>query len=187
MSNREQQSLERFRAYLVLLARLQLPVRLRAKLDASDLVQQTLMEAYRGFEDFQGHSEQEWLAWLRQILANNLADTLRRFGAEKRDANREESLSQSLAQSSARLERFLATGEPSPSQQAVQNERLLQLANALNLLPDDQRLAVELKHLQDWSVKQIAELLDRTEEAVGGLLYRGIKKLRGMLESGETG
>lgn len=178
------ETLERYRAYLTLLARLHLPPRLRAKLDASDIVQQTMMEAHQAAKAFAGTNDEEWIAWLRKILAHNLADALKRFSTGKRSVEREESLSRSLAKSSVRLERFLATDEPSPSQRAVANEKLLQLAEALAKLPDDQRVAVELKHLQGWPVKGIAELLGKGEEAVGGLLYRGVRKLRELLESG---
>src|SRR5207253_6129409 len=61
------------RNYLNVLARAQVESWLRAKVDASDLVQQTLLEAYRDFQRFRGTTEAEWLAWLRQILTHNAA------------------------------------------------------------------------------------------------------------------
>src|SRR5262245_34753628 len=136
-------TLERFRAYLRLLARLQLDPRLRGKLDPSDVVQQTLLEAYQKREQFRGGSEAEWLAWLRQALAHNLADALRAFGQAKRDVGRERSLA-AVEASSCRLAAFLAAEQSSPSQQAERHERAVRLAEALSALPDDNREALVL-------------------------------------------
>src|SRR5947209_12626109 len=98
---------ERFRSYLLLLARMQLGARLRAKLDPSDLVQQTLLDAHRQRAQFRGSTSTEMAAWLRQMLACNLADALRGFGRAKRDVGRERSLEAAVDESSARLEAWL--------------------------------------------------------------------------------
>jgi RNA polymerase sigma-70 factor (ECF subfamily) len=182
-----QELLERSRAYLCLLARFRLSPRLQAKLDPSDVVQQTLLKAHENMDQFRGHSPAEFMAWLRQILANTLAETARKFGAEARDLARERPLQADLEESSARLQAWLAADQSSPSQRAIQAEQLLLLAQALNELPTEQRRAVELHHFQGHPVAEVARLMGRGQEAIVGLLYRGLKKLRQLLEETNAG
>lgn len=173
----EERALEAYRNYLRLLARNQLDPRLHGKFDASDVVQQTMLEAHLAWQQYRGKSPGELAAFLRRILANNLADALRRFGAAARNVD----LEKGLENSSIRLEALLAAEQPSPSQHAMQHEQLQHLAGALAQLPDDQRAAVELKHLHGCSVAEIARQLGRSETAVGGLLRRGLKRLRELM------
>ena len=177
-----QEGLERCREYLRLLARLQLDTRLHGKVDPSDLVQQTLLSAYEKRDQYRGATEAEFLGWLRQILANHLAGTLRRFGAGLRDIRRERSLDASLEESAARLDAWLAAEQSSPSQRAMKDELHLRLARALRQLPEDQRQAIELHHLKDCTVAEVAQEIGRSKMAVVGLLFRGLKKLRQLLE-----
>ena len=164
--------LEDYRAYLRLLARLQLDPKVQGKLDPSDLVQETLLRAHAKRDQFQGQTDAELAAWLRRILANLLTDALRSHGLAARNPER------SLEESASRLEAFLGSSAGSPLERTVRQEELLQLSEALDQLPDDQRLAVELKHLQGWTVEAIARQMKRSKTAVGGLLRRGLKKLR---------
>src|SRR5579884_1951025 len=130
----------RYQHYLYVLAQAQLGRHLRTKCAPSDLVQQTLLEAHRDFAGFQGQHEGELLAWLRRILAHNLFNEARHYGARQRDAAREVSLDQVQAgvdRSSLALERCLAADGPSPSQVAAQHESALRLADALARLPED--------------------------------------------------
>jgi RNA polymerase sigma-70 factor (ECF subfamily) len=174
--------LGRYRAYLRLLAGLQLEPLvqanpfLRGKVDPSSVVQQTLLEAHRSLEQFRG-SALQFPAWLRRILAHNLQDAVRRLRADARDVR----LERSLEDSSFRLEQWLATEDQSPSEQAVRQEQLARLADALGHLPDDQQTAVSLKHLHGCSVAAIGERMGRTETAVAGLLRRGLQRLRELL------
>jgi RNA polymerase sigma-70 factor (ECF subfamily) len=178
-------NLERYRAYLALLARLHLADEFREKLDASDIVQQTLLEAHQKRDQFRGRTAAEEAAWLRQILAHNLADAVRALRRAKRDAALERSLDAALDASSCRLADWLAAEQSSPSQQAVKNEQLLHLAAALTQLPDAQREAIVRHHLQGWSLAALARHLDRSEPAVAGLLHRGLKRLRELLHEPE--
>jgi RNA polymerase sigma-70 factor (ECF subfamily) len=179
--------LEQCRPYLHLLARLQLDGRLRSKLDASDVVQQTLLRAHQHQHQFRGRDDAAFRAWLRQILANTLAEAARRFGAEARDIGRERSLEAKLNESSARLEAWVTAEQPSPSQHAAREEQLLRLAGALAGLPEDQRRAVELHHLLGLSVAEVGERIGRTRAAVVGLLFRGLKQLRQFLADNPSG
>src|SRR6185312_8193956 len=121
----EIRSIENYRDYLLLLARLQVGSRPRAKLDASDVVQQAILQAHEKREQFRGGTEGEWLAWLRAILANALAAAARRFDTQARDPGRERSLETELERSSSRIEVLLVADQTSPSERAVRGEELL--------------------------------------------------------------
>jgi RNA polymerase sigma-70 factor (ECF subfamily) len=175
--------LESFREYLRLLARVQLDARLQGKVDPSDVVQETLLKAHQARATFTGQNDAQMAAWLRKILANTLIDAVRKFAAEGRDVYRERSLEVLLEESSARLEAWLSADHTPPDEQLVRQERLLKLAEALAQLPADQRTALEMMHLQGHTVDEIAKHMDRSATAVGGLLRRGMKKLRQLLAS----
>ena len=179
--------LEGYRDYLCLLARLQLGPRLQAKLDASDIVQQALLQAHQGRAHFRGRTEAEWLSWLRTILANVMAAAARRFDSQARAVRLERSLEAELELSSSRLECLLAADQTSPSEQAIRCEELLRLARALARLPEDHRVVVELHHLKGLPVAEVARQMGRTRPAVVGLLYRGLKQLREMLREQREG
>src|SRR5262249_28811271 len=172
--------LEQYRDYLLLLARVQLDPRLKAKLDPSDIVQETLLKAHQAIDQFKGESPGEIAAWLRAILANTLADAVRKFARQKGDL--EQSLAIALEHSSARVDALLSSAEAPPDQQAIENEQVFRLARALSQLPEEQRTALELKHLQGCSVAVISQRMQRSRASVVGLLYRGLKKLRRLLE-----
>ena len=171
-------SLESYRGYLGMIARLSLDQRLQGKVDPSDLVQQTLLKAHQAIDQWRGTGPGEQAAWLRQILARTLADEVRRYHRGKRDAGLERSLLAGLDESSIRLEAWLADDQTSPSEQAIRQEQLLRLAEALDAMPEDQRQAVELHHLKGWSLDQIGTQLGRSKASVAGLIRRGIRALR---------
>jgi RNA polymerase sigma-70 factor (ECF subfamily) len=171
-------SWERYRASLAVLARLRVDPRLRDRLDLSGIVQQTLLEAHLAGDRWAGAAEGQRLVWLKKALVNNLADELRKLAAGKRDLDREQPLAAAAAQSSVRLQEWLAAEQSSPSEQAVRHEQELALADALNQLPDDQREALILQHWHGWSLADIGAALNRSPAAVAGLIKRGLAKLR---------
>ena len=175
--------LEQFTDYLRLLARLQLDQRLRARIAPSDIVQQTLLIAHQKQGQFRGRTDAELAAWLRTILVNILAQQMRRL--RNHPPERARSLQQALDESSARLEVYLDRHEATPGARLVHAERVMRLVAALSELPDDQRTALELHHLQGLTVPDVARRMERTVASVTGLLYRGGKVLRQKLsESG---
>jgi RNA polymerase sigma-70 factor (ECF subfamily) len=129
-----------------------------------------------------GTENAELAAWLRKALANNLADALRNLRRSKRNVSRERSLDAALEASSVRLGNWLAADQSSPSRQASRNEDLLALADALTQLPDLQREAIVLHHLQGCSLNDTAVKLARSDAATAGLLHRGLKKLRELMQ-----
>jgi RNA polymerase sigma-70 factor (ECF subfamily) len=178
-------ALEGYRPYLLLLARLRLDPRLRARVDASDVVQQTLLEAHQARGQFRGTSAAEEAAWLRQILARNLANAVRDLLRDKRDLRREQSLEATVEESSRRLDAWLAAEQSSPSARAEHNEQGVRLAAALAELPEDQREALTRHHLEGWPLEDVARHLSRSREAVAGLIKRGLRQLRERLREPE--
>lgn len=174
-------ALERYRSYLRLLAEAQLGRDDRKGVEPSDIVQQTMLDAHKDRDQFRGGSEGELHAWLRRLLACNLADALRAMGRAKRDAGRVQSLAAALDESAAGLENWLAADQSSPSHKAARNESFVRLADALVLLPEDNRRALLMRHCQGASLAEISEALGRTPQGVAGLLKRGLAQLREQL------
>ncbi len=146
-----------------------------------------LLKAHQGRDQFRGQTEAERLAWLRQIMARHLANVLRCFGAAGRDVDHEVSLEDLVHDSSLRAAGWLADSALTPAGQAARHEDVLRLAAALEQLPEDQRQAVELRHLRGTPLAEVADQMGRSKRAVAGLLYRGLQKLRGLLEPDESG
>jgi RNA polymerase sigma-70 factor (ECF subfamily) len=173
---------ERFRSYLRVLAELHLGRAGREKVDPSDVVQDTMLEAHKKRHQFRGRTEAEMAAWLRAMLACNLADAAKALRRGKRDVGRERSLEAAIHQSSARLEAWLVAEQASPGERLDRHETVLELLDALTALPPAQRRALVMRHCQGHSLAQIAEELDRTPAAVAGLLKRGLATLRTILQ-----
>lgn len=171
-------SLEAFRSYLRLLANLQMDKRLQGKLDASDIVQQTMMQAYKARDQFRGENDKQRAAWLRQILARNLMHARRDMTRDKRDVRREQAMQAAIDQTSMRLEGLLAANESSPSMKVQRGEQILDIAKAIERLPEAQREALLMHYLEQKSLADIAEHLDKTRGSVAGLVRRALAALR---------
>ena len=176
--NVDDSRLESYRSYLRVLARAQLGRRLRAKVDASDIVQETLLNAHRAIDQFRGEGPPQLAAWLRKILARNLMHLARDFRRDKRDVGRERSLEASIEQSSVRLEKWLAAEQSSPSEHVARDEQLLRLTAAVESLPEGQREALELHYLEGRSIREVAREMGRAPSSVGGLIRRGLKSIK---------
>jgi RNA polymerase sigma-70 factor (ECF subfamily) len=171
------QLLEGCRQYLLLVTNHELDLALRKKMGASDLVQETFLDAQRDFENFRGRSEADLLGWLRQILLNNLSDAKRRYrGTAKRQVSREVRLS-----GAGNRRRVAATSAAadvrSPSWFAMRREEADAMRGAIQRLADDHRRVIVLRNLELRSFAEIASLMDRSEAAVRKLWARAIESL----------
>lgn len=181
------QLLESYRAYLTLLARVQIGRRLQGKVDAADVVQDAFLGAYRDFGQFRGATEKEFLGWLRQILAYVLANLVRYYqGTQRRDVRLERQLAIELDQSSHALDRGLVAEQSSPSQQAARREQSVLLAEALARLPETWRDLLVLRHLEGLTFPEVARRLGRTLDSVKKQWPRALASLRRVMEGGST-
>ncbi|MCH8923942.1 MAG: sigma-70 family RNA polymerase sigma factor [Planctomycetes bacterium] len=171
-----------YRNYLGLLAQTQFDGQLRVRIDPSDLVQETMMEAFRDFGAFGGSSEPELAAWLRRILVRNAADQAKRHQAQKRDVRREVSLEQAFDRSSLNVQQALAGNFASPSAAAEHREQAVVVADALARLPDAQREVLVARHLQQKKFDEIAQQMGRSSSGVRTLWARALERLRNELK-----
>ena len=184
--------IEQYRSYLHVLARAQLHPRVQPKLDASDIVQQTLLEAHRDRDAFAGSNAAQLAGWLRGILAHNLDNALRDLRRKKRDIRRERPIDgggpddAAIDRSGLDTPSWLADDSASPSEILEGHERLLSLSAGMTHLPEDQAQAIVLRYWQNRPLADIADRMERTPAAVAGLLHRGLKQLRELLAELES-
>jgi RNA polymerase sigma-70 factor, ECF subfamily len=170
-------ALEVHRQYLLAIAERQLDPDLRSKGGASDLVQETFLEAQRDFAQFWGGSSEELRAWLRQVLVHNVGAFTRRFRTTgKRSVGREVGLG--AGGSSAGNDPGLAGSTLSPSGLAMEREEALALRRALERLPEDYRRVVVLRFEEGLSFEEIGRLTDRSPDAARKVWSRAMERLR---------
>jgi RNA polymerase sigma-70 factor (ECF subfamily) len=170
---------EASRPWLAIVARARLEEKLRSRVDPSDLVQQTLLEAYRDFEGFAGRTEGEWLAWLRQILLRNAADYVRWFCTAKRGPGH---VSPASADDRSAIRCEPTADIPSPSEQAVVHEEVLRLAQAITALSDDYQQVIQLRHFEQLPFDEVAQRMQRSRPAVQMLWLRAVRRLKDLMD-----
>ena len=173
--------LESCRAYLLMVADRELSPELRGKVSASDIVQETFLEAKNGFPQFRGRTEDELRAWLRRILLNNVHNSHRTYrGTDRRDVVRE--VPGALSSSSEKSANRIVAPSSSPSEQAMRRERDDALERAMASLSSDHQQVIRLRHEEGWSFAKIGRLMNRSEDAARKLWARAIEALREQLE-----
>jgi RNA polymerase sigma-70 factor (ECF subfamily) len=171
------------RSYVATVARCHLQRGLAARVDPSDVVQQSLLEAHRGFDRFAGESPGQWLAWLRGIATHNALDAARGHRvAARRDAGRERSLHGAVGDGDP-----AADPGSSPSQRVLRWEREWHLAAAVDRLADDHRRVIELRHIERLPFDEVARRMDRSAGACRMLWMRALEQLRAQLADAGVG
>jgi len=171
--------LQQLRPYLCILARRHMDGLVKARIDPSDVVQQTCLEAYRDRDAFRGTSERQLMAWIQQIRKNNVAQSLQtHIGVQKRSILCEQT---GVGADGRSILASLPGSRSSPSQRALRGELVVRLASEIEKLPEDQREAVRLRHLEGLSLAGLAQYFKRSESAVAGLVKRGLQTLRRQL------
>jgi RNA polymerase sigma-70 factor (ECF subfamily) len=173
--------LNRFRPYLNVIAQRMLDDRIQGRMDFSDVVQATFLEASRDFHSFRGDTVESFLAWLRNILRNNISTAHQEhLATQKRSARREVSMASPAGDngSEVQLANMLPAETSTPSQRLMRDEAAVVLANCMEQIPDTQRDAIRMRYLEGMSLKEISQKMDKSEMAVAGLLKRGLQGLR---------
>lgn len=165
--------LEPLRRYLLLVAEAEIDDELRVKEAASDVVQQTFLQAHRAINDFAGSSQEEWRGWLRQILVNEIRQAGRHYQTAKRRMGREVALADD---SSASGDWQLAGPDSTPSQKASAQEELARLEDALSRLPEEYREVIERRNARE-SFEEIGRTMGRSAAAAQKLWSRAVERL----------
>jgi RNA polymerase sigma-70 factor (ECF subfamily) len=168
--------LEKHRGYLKVLAQRMLGAQLQTRLDASDLVQRTCLSVHKAIGNFQGQTAGQFLAWLQQVHQGNVQNALREHGAQRRNVDQEEEAAEDIASLIA------DSTQSTPSQRVLRDERAVEMTAALQGLPPDQREAVRLRYLEGLSLKEVGQIMQRSEKAASALILRGVAALRKVLQ-----
>jgi RNA polymerase sigma-70 factor (ECF subfamily) len=167
--------LERYRDYLLTIARQELPQELRVKLGSSDLVQGAVLKGYGQFGAFDGETPEQLAAWLRQILLNHIRNVAKAYHTEKRDVKREQVIDHN----------HCAIGGQTPSRFLMSRERDELLQTVLARLPELLRRVIELRHREDLSFADIAKEIGKSEDTARRTWAAAIRQLQEQLQTYE--
>jgi RNA polymerase sigma-70 factor (subfamily 1) len=143
------------------------PKELKGKTDVSDLIQETLLRAWKSFHEFQGKTKGELAAWLKVIMDHIIKDLRRDFHAHKRDVIREVTLD-------ALMETVNVIAPSSPGQE--ESEEVSNFRQVFPRLPELYRQVLYLRNYQRLTYKEIAARLGGTAEGIRKLYVRAVKK-----------
>ena len=176
--------LEQYRGYLLMLAHRYLSEALRRRVDPSDIVQLTFLEAKRDLPAFRGSTPAEFSGWLRGMLKNNVATAVtRHVTTQKRSLKREVNAAPGENDSvQGGWIQQLPGSATSPSGVAIREEAVFALMQALHHLPETQAEAIRLRYMEGLSLAEIVERMGKSDTAVAGLLKRGLQKLRTIMD-----
>jgi len=169
--------LDAYRAFLRGIAVAWLDSLVAARLDASDLVQQTCLSVHRQIGEFSGDHPAQFVAWLRQVHERNLRNVIRdQLHTQKRSPSREQSLDDL---------QLPGPEQPTPSVQAMHAEERSRLAAAIAQLPPDEQEALRLRYLEGCSLVETAERMQLTRDALLWLMKRALRRMRTLLPRDE--
>jgi len=172
--------LEATRDYLRLVARRLIDDDVRAKLSASDLVQETFCEAHRDFGGFQGETHRELVAWLHQILVNNLLNHYRSYRrTQKRKISREMRWHPAVAETQG----MANPADLTPSGILMKREASELLEQAMSRLSDDHRDVILLRHHEALPFAQVGRRMNRSADAARMLWARAFERLSLLLDT----
>jgi RNA polymerase sigma-70 factor (ECF subfamily) len=176
--------LARYRDRLRRMVELRLDTRLQARLDASDVIQEAYVEVAERLPEYLRDPKLPPFLWLRLVVGERLLKLHRHhLGTQMRDAGREVSLYRGAlpAASSAALAAQLLGRHTSPTQAAVRAERLLRVQEALNALDPMDREILSLRHFEELTAAEAAQVLGIEESAAAKRYFRALKRLKDIL------
>jgi RNA polymerase sigma-70 factor, ECF subfamily len=178
------QLLDRHRDALRRMIQLRLDRRIQQRVDASDIVQEVMIEANRRLQSYLEQPTMPFHLWLRQMAQDRIIDAHRRHrGSIKRSVDREQAMvaRASLDRSTIELAARLCDPELTPAAAATMHELQRRFQMALETMEDNDREIVLMRHFEQLSNQDVARSLELTEPAASMRYLRAIRKLRSLL------